>query len=377
MFHNTRTGLDLLMHEEFVRLRNKRIGLITNHTGLAYSGISGIDILHQAADLELKCLFSPEHGVRGELDEKVLDGRDTHTGLPVYSLYGERNHPTAAQLQGLDLLIYDIQDIGCRFYTYISTLGLCLETAAKFKIPFMVLDRPNPINGITVEGPLADSDKLSFTSFHTIPIRHGMTAGELAMMFNAERKIHADLEIVKLDGWFRSTYWDSTGLTWINPSPNMRSMTQALLYPGIGLLETTNVSVGRGCDTPFEIIGAPFIDERTLSLHLNEMNLPGVRFIPIKFKPKSSTHAGEVCGGVNILIDRRDRFIPVLTGLSIAEALFHIYPDKWEIEAFGRLLVHANTFKRLKNGNPARSIVSSFGEEISEFQKRSKPYLLY
>ncbi len=371
------TGLDVLLRDEFSSLKNMRIGLITNHTGLTVDGHSGIDLMHKAADIELKCLFSPEHGVRGQLDEKVSDGRDRQSGLPVYSLYGERNHPSAVQLQGLDILIYDIQDIGCRFYTYISTLGLCLETAAKFKLPFMVLDRPNPINGTVIEGPTADKDKLSFTAFHSIPVRHSLTVGELAALFNSEKKLGAALKIIKMEGWNRSEFWDRTGLTWINPSPNMRSLTQALLYPGIGLLETTNVSVGRGCDTPFEIVGAPFIDGRKMANALNDMHLPAVRFIPIKFTPKSSVHAGELCSGVNILIERRDKFVPVLTGLSIAEVLYSIYPNEWEVGAFDRLLVHSSTFRKLKNGMPAKSIVNSWSDDIKSFELRCKPYLLY
>jgi CubicO group peptidase (beta-lactamase class C family) len=249
----TLNGIDVLKRDGFALLKGKRVGLITNHTGRDRDGNPTIDVLHKAPDMKLVALFSPEHGIRGALDqEKITNTTDEKTGLPVFSLYGETRKPTAEMLKDIDVLVFDIQDIGARFYTYVSTMGLAMEVAAKNGKTFVVLDRVNPINGIDVDGPLADGDKLSFIAHHQIPVRHGMTVGELAQLFNKERAINADLHIVRVEDWKRSQWFDETGLTWINPSPNMRSLAEATLYPGVGLIETTNVSVGRGTDTPFE-----------------------------------------------------------------------------------------------------------------------------
>ncbi|MGH9904268.1 MAG: exo-beta-N-acetylmuramidase NamZ domain-containing protein, partial [Pyrinomonadaceae bacterium] len=262
-------GIDVLERDGFKQLAGLKIGLITNHTGRNRQGRSTIDVFHKANNVRLVALFSPEHGIRGLADEKVSDSRDEQTGLPIYSLYGETRRPKPEHLKELDALVFDIQDIGTRFYTYISTLGYAMEEASKARLPVFVLDRPNPIGGLVVEGPIADADKLSFTAYHTIPVRHGMTIGELANYFNQQREIGCDLRVIKMEGWRRPMWFDATNQTWINPSPNMRSLTEATLYPGIGLLETTNVSVGRGTDTPFEIVGAPWIDGARLALLLN------------------------------------------------------------------------------------------------------------
>ncbi|HKE55148.1 MAG TPA: exo-beta-N-acetylmuramidase NamZ domain-containing protein, partial [Pyrinomonadaceae bacterium] len=253
------TGIDVLERDGFKQLAGMKIGLVTNHTGRDRDGRQTIDVLNNAPGVKLVALFSPEHGIRGLADEKVSDSKDDATGLPIYSLYGDTRRPRPEQLKDLDALVFDIQDVGVRFYTYISTLGYLMEEAAKAQRPVFVLDRPNPIGGVEVEGPTADADKLSFTSYHTIPVRHGLTMGELGQLFNQQRKIGCDLRVIKMDGWRRSMWFDETNLTWINPSPNMRSLTEATLYPGVGLLETTNVSVGRGTDTPFEVVGAPWI----------------------------------------------------------------------------------------------------------------------
>ncbi|HEY6660679.1 MAG TPA: exo-beta-N-acetylmuramidase NamZ domain-containing protein, partial [Pyrinomonadaceae bacterium] len=282
------TGIDVLERDNFKQLAGMRIGLVTNHTGRDREGRQTIDVLSKAPDVKLVALFSPEHGVRGLADDNVSDAKDEATGLPIYSLYGETRRPKPEQLKDLDALVYDIQDVGVRFYTYISTLGYLLEEAAKANLPVFVLDRPNPIGGVDVEGPIADSDKLSFTSYHTIPTRHGLTIGELGQLFNRQRNIGADLRVIKMEGWRRSMWFDETNLAWINPSPNMRSLTEATLYPGVGLLETTNVSVGRGTDTPFEIVGAPWIQPDKLADYLNQRGLPGVRFVPVRFTPRAS-----------------------------------------------------------------------------------------
>jgi uncharacterized protein YbbC (DUF1343 family) len=315
--------------------------------------------------------------MRGTADEKVSDSKDEATGLTIYSLYGETRRPKPEQLKDLDALVFDIQDIGVRFWTYSSTLGYLLEETAKAKLPLFVLDRPNPIGGIDVEGPIADADKLSFTSYHTIPTRHGMTIGELAQLFNKQRNIGADLRVIKMEGWQRSMWFDQTNLTWINPSPNMRSLNAATLYPGIGLLETTNVSVGRGTDTPFEVLGAPWIRGGKLAEYLNQRALPGVRFVPLRFIPKSSVFKDVDCGGVNIIVTERDRFQPISTGIEIAVALRTLYPNDWKIDSYLRLLVNANALERLKRGDSARDIVNSWNAQLEEFRKARAEFLLY
>ena len=296
-----KAGIDVLADEGFARLKGRKVGLITNHTGRAADGTPTIDLLAKAEGVKLVALFSPEHGIRGELDEKVGDSVDAKTGLPVYSLYGERRKPTAETLKGVDTLVYDIQDIGCRFYTYISTLGLVLEAAKEHGLKVVVLDRPNPIGGVAVEGPVRDAGRGSFVAYHELPLRHGLTVGELAALFNADRNLKVDLDVVRVTGWRRGDLYDRTGLTWRNPSPNMRHLAAALLYPGIGLLETTNVSVGRGTERPFEWIGAPWIDGQRLAAELAKKDTPGVRFVPVSRTPTYSTHKGVACGGVDII----------------------------------------------------------------------------
>jgi len=371
------TGIDVLERDNFKQLAGLRIGLVTNQTGRDREGKSTIDILNKAPGVKLVALFSPEHGIRGTADEKVSDSKDEATGLPIYSLYGETSRPKPEQLKDLDALVFDIQDIGVRFWTYSSTLGYLLEETAKAKLPLFVLDRPNPIGGLDVEGPIADADKLSFTAYHTIPTRHGMTFGELAQLFNKQRNIGADLRVIKMEGWQRSMWFDQTNLTWINPSPNMRSLSAATLYPGIGLLETTNVSVGRGTDTPFEVLGAPWIRGDKLAEYLNQRALPGVRFVPLRFTPKSSVFKDVECEGINIIVTERDRFRPISTGVEIAVALRMLYPNEWKIESYLRLLVNASALERLKRGDSARDIVNSWNAQLEEFRKARAEFLLY
>ena len=371
------TGIDVLERDNFKPLAGLRLGLVTNHTGRNREGRQTIDVLNKAPGVKLVALFSPEHGIRGVADEKISDSKDEATGLPIYSLYGETRRPTAAQLKDLDALVYDIQDIGARFYTYISTLGYLLEEAAKVKLPVFVLDRPNPIGGVDVEGPIADNDKLSFISYHTIPTRHGLTVGELAQLFNRQRKIGADVRVIKMEGWRRAMWFDETNLTWINPSPNMRSLTEATLYPGVGLLETTNVSVGRGTDTPFEIVGAPWIQGDKLADYLNQRGIPGVRFVPLRFTPKASVFKDEQCGGVNIIITDRVAFRPLPAGIEMALALRTMYPNDWKIDGYLRLLVNADTLERIKRGESSRDIVASWNTALQEFRRARAEILLY
>jgi len=371
------TGIDVLERDNFKPLAGMRIGLVTNHTGRNREGRQTIDVLNKAPGVKLVALFSPEHGIRGVADDKISDSKDDNTGLPIYSLYGETRRPKPEQLKDLDAVVYDIQDVGARFYTYISTLGHLMEEAAKAKIPVFVLDRPNPIGGVDVEGPIADSDKLSFISYHTIPTRHGLTIGELAQLFNKQRKIGADVRVIKMEGWRRTMWFDETNLTWINPSPNMRSLTEATLYPGVGLLETTNVSVGRGTDTPFEIVGAPWIQGDKLAEYLNLRAIPGVRFVPIRFTPNASVFKDQQCGGVNIVITDRSSFRPLLTGIEMALALRKLYPNDWQVDKYLRLLVNADTLERIKRGESAREIVSSWNSGLQEFRRARSEILLY
>ncbi len=371
-------GIDVLEKEKFKRLENLRVGLVTNHTGRNLSGRQTIDILKEAANVKLVALFSPEHGIRGELDQsKINDSTDEKTGLPIFSLYGESRRPKAEQLKNLDAIIFDIQDIGVRFYTYETTLLNVMEEAAKAKISVFVLDRPNPINGETIEGATADADKLSFVVSHTVPVRHGLTIGELAQMMNAEKRIGADLRVIKMENWSRSMWFDQTSQTWTNPSPNMRSLTEATLYPGIGLLETTNLSVGRGTDTPFEVVGAPWIDGQKLASYLNDRNLSGARFVPIRFTPNASVFKGEQLGGINIIITNRESFKSVETGIEIAAALRKLFPDDWKTENYNRLLANGEVFERIKRGDAPEAIEKSQQDSLGEFKKRRARFLLY
>lgn len=372
-----KSGIDVLASEGFARLRGRKVGLVTNHTGRALDGTPTIDLLFKADGVKLVALFSPEHGIRGEADEKVGDAVDGQTGLPIYSLYGQRTKPTAATLQGIDTLVYDIQDIGCRFYTYISTLGLVLEAAREHRLRVVVLDRPNPLGGTAVEGPVRDPERESFVAYHALPLRHGMTAGELAVLFNAQRGLKVDLQVVRAAGWRRGDLFDQTGLTWRNPSPNMRHLTAALLYPGIGLLETTNVSVGRGTERPFEWIGAPWIDGRRLAAELARRDLPGVRFVSVSRTPNSSTHQGKQCGGVDILAVDWAAVRPVRLGLEVAASLRAVYPQQWETKNFDRLLVHKATCEGLLAGTPVADLERGWEPDLIAFGKRRAAALLY
>ncbi len=370
-------GVDVLEKNGFKELQGLRVGLVTNHTGRNRAGRQTIDVLANAPGVKLTALFSPEHGIRGLLDENVSDSKDEQTGLPVYSLYGATRRPKPEQLQDLDAIVFDIQDIGARFYTYISTLGNVMEEAAKLKKPVFILDRPNPINGVDIEGPVADADKLSFIAYHTIPVRHGMTVGELALLFNEQRKIGADVRVVKAENWRRGMWFDNNNLTWVNPSPNMRSLTQATLYPGIGLLETTNLSVGRGTDTPFEVIGAPWLDGQLLAKELNSRKLAGARFVPVRYTPKASVFKDQECGGVNLIITNRAQFRPVRVGLEIAVTLRRLYPETWKVDDYLRLLVNADTLARLKRGDASEDIMRSWAAGLEEFRAARARVLLY
>lgn len=342
---DAQNGIDVLGSTRYEALQGMRIGLITNQTGIDRNGNPTIDLLRSAPGVELVALFSPEHGIRGNEDrEDVSD--DRVSGLQVHSLYGERRKPSPEQLKGLDALVFDIQDIGTRFYTYISTMGLAMEAAAEAKIKFIVLDRVNPIGGTIVEGPVLEGET-NFVGWHPIPIRHGMTVGELAEKFRVERPIPVELIVIPVKGWSREEWQDEAGLPWINTSPNMRSLEAAGLYPGIGLVEFA-VSVGRGTDTPFEILGAPYIDGAKLIADVGP--IPGVTMTPIRFTPTASIHKDEACGGVRFTITDRRALRSVDLGFAIAAALVRLYPDKFPVEKVDRLLRHKASLDALRTG---------------------------
>ncbi len=372
------TGLDVVEREGFRRLSGQRVGLITNHTGCNVDGVSAVQLLHDSKAVRLTALFSPEHGFEGKLDiARIGDAEDAKTGLKIFSLYGKTRRPTAEMLTEVDTLVFDIQDIGCRFYTYISTMGEAMQAAAKHGKRFVVLDRPNPINGVDVAGPMLDAGAESFVGFHSLPVRHGMTIGELAEMFRSELNLKLDLTVIRCEGWQRSQFWDATGLTWINPSPNMRCLTQAILYPGIGLMETTNVSVGRGTDTPFEVLGAPWIDGRQLAASLNTQQLPGVAFIPIRFTPSSSKFKGEECGGINIVITDRARFEPLRTGFAVATTVQRLYPTDWKSDGYLRLLGNRRILQSVVSQQGVAEVLREANEGVDDFRKRRSRFLLY
>lgn len=369
-------GIDVVKREGFRQLRGRKIGLITNHTGIDRGRNTTIDLLHAATGLKLVALFSPEHGIRGDQDhEKVGDSKDAKTGLPVYSLYGKRRSPSAEQLEGIDTLVFDIQDIGCRFYTYISTMTNCMEAAGKAKLRFIVLDRVNPI-GPLVEGPVLTAER-SFVAAHEIPLRHGMTVGELARLIDAERKFGAEPGVIRCEGGSPLRWFDETGLPWRDPSPNMRSPTAATLYPGVGLLEFCKVSVGRGTGTPFELLGAPYFDDLKLAAELNRAGLKGVRFVPVRFTPSASVFEGKECRGVRLLLTDRESFRAAELGVTLATTLHRMHPEALAVGQMTKLLGDAGTLEAIRAGTAFKQIGGSWTKALGEFERRRKPHLLY
>ena len=371
------TGLDVLALNNFAELRGRNVGLITNHTGRSRTGTPTIDLLHKAPGVKLVTLFSPEHGIRGTLDANVPSSVDEKTDLTIHSLYGETRRPTDAMLRGVDTIVFDIADIGARFYTYMTTMAYAMEEAAKRNIKVVVLDRPNPINGFAIEGPDLDEAARGFTGYMRMPIRHGMTLGELATLFNAEMKIGADLQVIRMRGWRREAWFDETRLPWINPSPNMRNLIQATLYPGIGAFESANISVGRGTDTPFEQIGAPWIDGQALADALNARRLPGVSFYPIRFTPTASKFAGEECEGVFIMVLDRAAIRPVRVGVEIASALTKLHGSAFEIDKAARLFGSTRDIARIKAGDDPAAIATGWTAAEARWRRIRAQYLLY
>jgi uncharacterized protein YbbC (DUF1343 family) len=373
----TQPGIDVLEGMNFAPLQGKHVGLITNQTGVDSQGRRTITVLAHADGVKLVAIFSPEHGITGKVDAKVENATDSVTGLPVFSLYGDTRTPTDDMLKGIDALVFDMQDAGVRFYTFTSTMGYCLEAAAKHKIPFFVLDRPNPLGGERIEGPMLDKGRISFTGYFAMPIVYGMTLGELARMFNAENKTNAELHVVAMRNWRRSETYDQTGMKWIPPSPNLRTVGEDFIYPGIETLQPGGISVGRGTDTPFELFGAPWIQADPLQKNMEARNIPGVRLTATTFTPGAGPFSGEVCNGLKIEVTDRSTFVAIRVALEAADALHRLYPDRFDITKLTALLGSASTVDALINYVPPVEIISSWSPDLAKFKIMRAKYLLY
>ena len=371
------TGIDVLSAEGFSPLAGLRVGVITNHSGLDSAGRRTIDLLLKAPGVKLVSIFAPEHGLFGNMEYKIPSSADLATGLPVYSLYGDVERPTEKMLDGLDAMVFDIQDAGVRFYTYVTTMGYAMEAAAAKGIPFYVLDRPNPITGSLVQGPILDKNLKSFVGYFPLPVRHGMTVGELAQMFNTENKIGVKVHVIKMRGYERTDWYDETGLLWVSPSPNLRTLTETILYPGVAMVEGANVSVGRGTGTPFELLGAPWIKAKELAGYLNNRKIQGVRFMPVDFMPNSGRFEQELCHGVQvILVDRQALDSPAL-GVEIASALHNLYPKDFQLAKTLPLIGRYGLLQAIRNGRDPNLIVLDWHGPLEQFRKLRSKYLLY
>ena len=373
----TLSGTDVLELANFGTLAGKHVGLITNQTGVDRNGRSTIDLLAHAPNVKLVSLFSPEHGIRGTEDANVNSSTDAATGLPIYSLYGDTRRPTDEMLAGIDALVFDVQDAGVRFYTYITTMAYAMEAAAHHHIAFYVLDRPDPLGGESIEGPVLDRDKLSFVGYFPMPVRVGMTLGEMAQMFNAENHIGCDLHVIAMKNWNRRQWFEQTGLPWTPPSPNLRTLNAAVLYPGLEILQNAGISVGRGTDTPFELFGAPWIHATDLTDALNRRYIPGVRFVPTRFTPRSGPHKDEPCEGAAIVITDRASVHSMLNGFEIATALAKLYPEMFHVEQLALLVGNSSTIGRLQHGDSPTRIFSDEDPALESFRTMRSKYLIY
>lgn len=386
-------GSEVLLQEKLDLIKGKRVGIVTNQTGVDSKGNHIIDLLYNVPDVKLVALFCPEHGIRGDYEggANIDNHVDEKTNVPIYSIYGETNKPLPEMLKNIDVLIFDIQSVGVRFYTYISTMSLCMEAAAENGIPFIVLDRPNPINGEIVEGPVLDPQYISFVGIHPIALRYGMTMGELAKMFNEEGwladSVRADLQVVKMKNWSRDSWWDELGLKWIKPSPNMPSSLAALVYPGTGLLETCNISEGRGTDIPFINIGAPWLDNVSIKSILEQENIHGINIDTISFVPvdmpgaaMNPTYEGENCKGLIFNVTDPHHFESVAFGIHLICAIKKLHPDKlqWNSERSPLILFgNDSTPKKIKQGVAAGEIIQSWQADLEKFNIIRSKYLLY
>ncbi|MEO8796552.1 MAG: exo-beta-N-acetylmuramidase NamZ domain-containing protein, partial [Polyangiaceae bacterium] len=371
------TGVDVLEREKFVRLRGLHVALLTNQTGRDRSGARTIDLLHAADGVALVSIWSPEHGVEGVRDEKVDDAVDEATSLPIFSLYGARRSPDDAMMNGIDAVVVDLQDAGARFFTYASTMHRVLKVAASRGVRVFILDRPNPIDGVTVSGPVSSSANASFVNHLPLPTRHGLTMGELAELANAEEHLGVRLEVVRMENWRRTSLYDDTNLPWQNPSPNLRSSTEALLYPGVALLEGANVSVGRGTDTPFEVVGAPWIDGKTLAKTLARDGLVGITFMATTFTPSSGTFSNQMVSGVKLTVTDRTHIDPVRVGLAIARSLQVDWPGSWKLEGIAGSVANAKTMQALAAGKSDADVQATYAADLTAFRTKREKYLLY
>jgi uncharacterized protein YbbC (DUF1343 family) len=369
--------VDVLRDESFAPLAGLRVGLITNQTGLDSTGRRTVDLLRAAPNVQLTAIFTPEHGLSGDRDGKVPSGREPTTRLALYSLYGDVTRPTPAMLDGIDALVFDVQDAGVRFYTYVTTMGYAMEAAAAKGIPFYVLDRPDPISGAVVQGPLLDADRRSFTGYFLLPVRYGMTIGELAQLFNVENGIGAELHVIKMRGYRRAQWYDETGLRWIAPSPNLRSLRQAALYPGVALVEGANVSVGRGTETPFELLGAPWIDGERLTSHLNRRQIPGVRVEPVDFRPTAHRFAGRLCQGVRVILTDRAVLDAPRLGVEIASALHRLHGRAFRLDDTLGSIGARWVLEAIRKGDDPREIARRWQPAVEKFLALRAKYLLY
>lgn len=372
-----RVGVDVLAADGFTPLSGRRVGLVVNHTGRDASGRSTVDVLSRAPGVTLVALFSPEHGLSGRHDAKVASGTDATSGLPVHSLYGSAKRPTADMLRGIDTLVFDMQDVGARFYTYVTTLAYTMEAAAEHGLDYVVLDRPNPITASIVQGPVMDADLKSFTGYFPLPTRHGMTVGELASLFNTEARIGARLKVVPMRGYGRHTWFDETGLPWIDPSPNLRSLTQAILYPGVAMVEGANVSVGRGTATPFELAGAPWIGGSRLAEYLNARNIAGVRFSSASFTPSSGIYKGDSCEGIRIVLVDRERLEAPSLGIELIAALHRLHPGTFRLGDTLGMIGSRAVLASIRRGDDPRTIRATWQPDLDAFVRRRQAYLLY
>jgi uncharacterized protein YbbC (DUF1343 family) len=372
---DVQSGIDVLRAEGFARLRGAHVGLVTNASARAGDGRSTIDVLKAAPGVKLEALFTPEHGLDANREGAVSDG--SAAGVPIYSLYGERASPTTASLANVDTLVFDLQDAGTRFYTYASTMKRVMKTAADRGLRFVVLDRPNPLGGLAVEGPVLPTGVDTFVNHHPLPVRHGMTMGELAKLFAADERMTVSPEIVELRNWRRNEYFDQTGLAWVNPSPNLRTVQGVVLYPMLGLLEATNLSVGRGTDEPFELFGAPWLDVTGLQAKLTEAKLEGLAFTPVTFTPRTSTFAGKSCRGLRVTVTDRSRFHPVQAALALVRALRDLHPSEWQFDAVDKLLQYPTAMKALDAGARPADVEGLWANELAAFEVKRRRFLIY
>jgi len=370
-------GIEVLAQSSFAALKGKKIGVITNCSGIDANRRSTVNLLRSAPGVNLRAIFSPEHGLSGKLDEKVASCIDANSGLPVYSLYGRVNKPTGEMLRGLDALVYDIQDVGIRYYTYITTMAYAMEAAASAGLDFIVLDRPDPITASLVQGPMMDRTMKSFISYYPLPLRYGMTPGELAKLFNREAGINAKLEVIPMKGYRREAWFDQTRLPWVDPSPNLRTLNQCVLYGGVGVVESANLSVGRGTSTPFEVVGAPWISGQRLADYLQRRKIPGVSIEPVTFVPRSDRCGGKSCQGVRLRLVDRNNFDAPEFGIELASALYNLYPGKFDFGNTLSMIGSREVLQAVRSGEDPRQIRQKYQPELANFMKKRQNYLLY